>query len=248
MQAAYPMLAGFLLVLLRCGAMCMVAPLFGTKVIPTRVRMGLAAAISSTVFTAIGLPGFDRWTDTGALLGAAATETLIGLCGGTAARVAIEAAGAAGHLMSTAMGLNYGSTLDPIHGAESNAISSLLSFLALGVAVAAGIHREAIAWLCRSLIETPPGGSVDAARLCAGIIAESARGAALAVRLAFPVMAAVTFGNISFGLLGRVAPQINLQSIGFGLAIFAGGGALYFVAPGAAEIAAQAARTALAAR
>jgi flagellar biosynthetic protein FliR len=247
MIAAYPMLAGFLLVLLRCGALLMVAPLFGLKTVPMRVRVGLTAAISLAVFTGIGMPPFLRWTDTGALIGAAASETAIGLCGGLAARMAIEAATAAGHLMSTSMGLNYGSSLDPIHGAESNAISSLMSFLALGVAVAAGIHREAIAWLCRSLIETPPGASVDLPHLCAGVVAESARSAALAVRLAFPVMAAVTFGNIGFGLLGRVAPQINLQSIGFGLAIFAGGGALYFVAPGAAELAAHTARMAFAA-
>jgi flagellar biosynthetic protein FliR len=247
MPAAYPMLAGFLLVLMRCGSLFMVAPLFGLKTIPARVRIGLATAVTLAVFTGIGMPPFVRWTDTGALIGAAASETAIGLCGGLAARMAIEAATAAGHVMSTSMGLNYGSSLDPIHGAESNAISTLMSFLALGIAVAAGIHREAIAWLCRSLIETPPGGSVDLAHLCAGVVAESARSAALAVRLAFPVMAAVTFGNIAFGLLGRVAPQINLQSIGFGLAILAGGGALYFVAPGAAELAAQTARMAFAA-
>jgi flagellar biosynthetic protein FliR len=247
MPAAYPMLAGFLLVLLRCGALFMVAPLFGLKTVPARVRVGLTAAVSLAVFTGIGMPPFVRWTDTEALVGAAFSETAIGLCGGLAARMAIEAATAAGHLISTSMGLNYGSSLDPIHGAESNAISSLMSFLALGVAVAAGIHREAIAWLCRSLIETPPGAGVDLPHLCAGVVAESARSAALAVRLAFPVMAAVTFANIAFGLLGRVAPQINLQSIGFGLAIFAGGGALYFVAPGAAEMAAHTARMAFAA-
>src|SRR5688500_17416668 len=118
MQAAYPMLAGFLLVLMRCGSLLMVAPLFGTKVIPMRVRMGITAAVTSAVFTGVGMPGFARWTDTGALLGAAATETIIGLCGGMAARMAIEAAAAAGHLMSTAMGLNYGSSLDPINGSE----------------------------------------------------------------------------------------------------------------------------------
>jgi flagellar biosynthetic protein FliR len=247
MQAAYPMLAGFLLVLLRCGSLCMVAPLFGTKAVPMRIRAGITAAITSAVFTGIGMPPFLQWTDTGALAGAVVTETAIGLCGGLAARLAIEAAGAAGHVMSTAMGLNYGSSLDPIHGAESNAVSSLMSFTALGIAVGAGIHRDAIAWLCRSLIETPPGAGVDVRQLCAVVVSESVRSAALAVRLAFPVMAAVTFGNIAFGLLGRVAPQINLQSIGFGLAIFAGGGALYLVAPGAAEIAAQAARTAFAA-
>jgi len=225
----------------------MVAPLFGTKTIPMRVRAGVATALTCAVFTGIGMPTFARWTDTGALVGAALSETVIGIAGGTGARLALEAASAAGSVMSTAMGMNYGSQLDPLHGTESNAISNLLAFIALGAAVAAGIHRDVIAWLCRSLIETPPGAGTDLPHLFAGVVGECVRSAALAVRLAFPVVAAVTFGNIAFGLLGRVAPQVNLQSIGFGLAILCGGGALYFVAPAAAEIAAQTARTALAA-
>jgi flagellar biosynthesis protein FliR len=120
--------------------------------------------------------------------------------------------------------------------------------MGLGLALAAGIHREAIAWLCRGVALLPPGSTVDLRDLSARVVADSARAAALSIRLAFPVMAAVTSGHIALGVLTRTAPQLNVANVGFTIAIIAGGGSLYLVAPSAAEIAAEVARSAFAIR
>jgi flagellar biosynthesis protein FliR len=58
-------------------------------------------------------------------------------------------------------------------------------------------------------------------------------------------MAAVTFGHVALGVVGRTAPQLNISSVGFSITILAGGGALYMVAPTVAEMCARAARDAL---
>src|SRR5689334_17879822 len=174
--------------MMRCASLCAVAPLFGTKAVPMRVRVGLAFAVAFAIFNGAGSPRFHAWDNTGALAAAAIAETMIGLCGGLAARIAIDAAGAAGHAMSLSMGLGFGNVIDPIHGAESNAISELLAMVALGVAVAAGLHREAIGWLCRSVMNTPPGSAVALRDLAASVVSEAAHSGALAVRLAYPVM------------------------------------------------------------
>jgi len=71
---------------------------------------------------------------------------------------------------------------------------------------------------------------------------------ALSVRLAFPVLAAVTLGHLGLGLINRAAPQFNLSNIGFTVALVAGCGAFYLVAPAAAALVAQEARTAFAGR
>jgi flagellar biosynthetic protein FliR len=244
MEAAFPTFAGFLLVLMRCGALCAVAPLFGTKSVPPRLRLALAVAVSTAVFSAGGMPRFPGWSDTGSLAMAALTETAIGLSAGLAARFAIEAAAAAGHAIGLSMGLGFGAVIDPVHGSDSTAIAELLTMVALAVAVAAGVHRDAVAWLCRSVQASPPGSVVALRDLASTVVSEAVRSTALSVRLAYPVMAAVTFGHLGLGLVGRVAPQLNLSNIGFSVAILAGGAALYLVAPEAAEIAAQAARAA----
>jgi len=56
----------------------------------------------------------------------------------------------------------------------------------------------------------------------------------------FPVLAAVTIGHLSLGLLNRTTPQLGLSNIGFSVALLAGAGALYLVAPPRALMAAEA--------
>jgi len=138
--------------------------------------------------------------------------------------------------------------IDPLHGAESTAIGDLLSYLTMAVALSTGLHRDAVVWLCRSVQETPPGSDFSVATLATRVVADGAASIALSVRLAFPVLAAVTLGHLGLGLVNRAAPQFNLSNIGFTVALLAGCGAFYLVAPGAAVLAAEAARTVFARR
>jgi flagellar biosynthetic protein FliR len=238
-----PTLFGFLLVLFRCTALCSVAPLFAMRSVPRRARMGLAFVLAFAAFSGAGFPRFapPGGAATGALVGAALVETMIGLVAGISASFAIDAAGAAGQLASAAMGLSYGSVIDPLHGADSTAISELISMFSMAALVVSGMHREAVAWLCRSVIEMPPGATagIDASALAGAVVTQAIGAAALAVRMAFPILVSVFFGHVALGVVGRTAPQLNVNSIGFCITILAGGAALYVLAPGIAALAAQ---------
>jgi flagellar biosynthetic protein FliR len=241
-----PLMVGFFLVLVRCTSLFMMAPIFSAKTIPALVRMGFAVPVAAAVFVGAGSPTFASFDRLPQLIPAVAMEVMIGLGAGLSARFAIEAAAAAGSAMAMGMGISFGSVIDPLHGAESTAIGDLLSFLAMAVALVTGLHREAVVWLCRSVRETPPGSDFSVATIATRVISDGTASFALAVRLAYPVLAAVTLGHLGLGLLNRAAPQMNLSNIGFTVALLAGGAAFYLVAPGAAVLAAQAARTAFA--
>ena len=245
MPAAFltPTLFGFLMVLFRATALCSVAPLLGMKTVPQRMRMAIAVVLAYAAFAGAGSPMFHGGA--AALITGAIIETIIGLSAGLAAKFALDAAGAAGHLIASSVGLSFSATVDPIHGAESTTVSELLSMLALAAFVAAGVHRELVAWLCRSVISLPPGASFEVTSLASAVVTHALSSVALSVRLAFPVLAAVTFGHVALGVVGRSAPQLNISSVGFSVTILAGGAALYMVAPSVAEIAAQAASRAL---
>jgi flagellar biosynthetic protein FliR len=236
-----PTLFGFLLVLFRCTALCSVAPLFGMRAVPARIRMGIALALAFAAYAGAGFPVFAPAgrAGLGSLLGAIVIETMIGLVAGVSAQFAIDAATAAGQLASVAMGLSYGSVIDPLHGADSPAIAELLSMFSVAALVMAGMHREAIAWLCRSVIQFPPGAQVDASALAGAVVTQAIAAVALAVRMAFPILIAVTFGQVSLGVISRSVPQLSVGSIGFSITIMAGGGALYLLAPPIAELAAR---------
>ncbi|MES1207564.1 MAG: flagellar biosynthetic protein FliR [Pseudomonadota bacterium] len=246
MTAHVPTLFGLVMTLFRCAALLTVAPLFGVRTVPARVRLGLAVTVALAAFLGAGAPPFASWTRVDALVVGAAAETVRGLAAGLAARFFVDAAAGAGSVMSLSMGIGFGALIDPIHGAESNAISELLSFVALGIAIGLGLPREVIAWLSRSMIEAPPGATLDLPAYAGVVVADAVHATALAVRLAYPVLVAVTTGHLAFGLLNRVTPQIGMGNVGFAVAIIAGGGALFLVAPRVAALAADAARQAVA--
>lgn len=246
MSTLLPLAAAFILVVIRCAGLFSVVPLFGLPAIPTRVRMAAAVAVSVVAFLGAGAPSFAAWDHADRFIIAALSEALVGLCAGMAARLVLDATAAAGSAIGMSMGLGMGATYDPVHGSESPAVSQVLSLLALALAVAGGIHREAVAWLCRSVVEMPPGSPVSVSELAARVVGQAVGAVVLAIRLAFPVLAAVTIGHLSLGLLNRTTPQLGLSNIGFSVALLAGVGALYLAAPPAALLAAEAARSALA--
>jgi flagellar biosynthetic protein FliR len=241
-----PFAIGFFLVLIRCTSLMMVAPIFSAKTVPALVRIGFSVPIAVAAYLGAGTPVFGGWDRLPQLIPAVAMEVVMGIGAGLCARFAMEAASAAGSAIAMAMGISFGSVIDPLHGAESSAIGDLLSFLSMAVALAAGLHREAVAWLCRSIREVPPGSDFSVAKIATRVIADGTESFALSVRLAFPVLAAVTLGHLGLGVLNRAAPQLNLSNIGYTVALVAGGGAFYLVAPGAAVIVSEAARTAFA--
>jgi flagellar biosynthetic protein FliR len=232
---------GFGLVLLRTAALCTTAPVLGAKVVPARIRLGLALVLAFAVFSGAGAPAVPPAAGLAGLAAAAATETATGLLAGLAARWTLDAALAAGQLAGLSAGFGFAALVDPTTGAESTALSQTFFATAQGCAVAIGVHREAVAWLARAAQTWPPGAPVDLAGLATRTVGHAALCAALAVRLAFPVIAAVMVGHVAMGILGRMAPQLSLATIGFSVAVLAGGFALYLVAPAAAELAARAA-------
>jgi flagellar biosynthetic protein FliR len=243
-----PTAVGFFLVLVRCTSLFMLAPIFSAKTIPALVRMGFSVPVAVAVFMGAGAPVFGGWESVPRLIPAVVMEVILGASAGLCARFAMEAAIGAGSAIAMAMGVSLGSAIDPMHGVESTAIGDLLSFLATAVALATGLHREAVVWLCRSIRETPPGSDFSVATIATRVISDGTESFVLAVRLAFPVLAAVTLGHLGLGLINRAAPQFNLSNIGFTVALLAGGAAFYVVAPSAAVLVAQTARTAFAGR
>jgi flagellar biosynthetic protein FliR len=233
------------LLLLRTAGLLITAPVLSARVVPARVRITFAVLLAWAAWTGAGAPSATPPEHLGSLAAAVATETALGILSGLAARFVLQAALAAGHLASISMGLGMGSLLDPASGAESNTVGELVYTTAQAGAVALGIHREAVVWLARSAIAFPPGADLSLRELMLKVIWEATGAAALGARLAFPMLSAVLVGHVVMAGLGRTAPQLSLGTIGFSIAIVAGGGALYLVAPAAAELAARAAVAAM---
>lgn len=241
MDGSLATLWGFGLLLFRTAGLCATAPMLGARLVPARVRMGLALALTFAVFNGAGAPAVPVPGSLLGLAGPALVETALGLLGGLAARWALDAALAAGHLAGLSAGLGFSALIDPTSGAESNGLSQYLFAGAQAAALSLGLHREAVGWLARAAQAWPPGGPVELGPVLARTAGHAVLAVALSVRLAFPVLAAVLLGHACMGVMSRMAPQLNLSNVGFSIAILAGGLGIYLAAPGIAELAARAA-------
>jgi flagellar biosynthetic protein FliR len=169
----------------------------------------------------------------------ALSETVIGALAGLTARFTLDAAMTAGQVAGFPMGLGFSQMADPFNGVPSTALGRLFTIAALGYAVNLGLHREAIIWLYKSHVTWPPGSDARFATMLPGFLRMIADSISMGIRLSFPVLAAVTFGHITLGIVGKSAPQLNLASVGFSIAILCGGAALYMSVQPAAEFAAN---------
>jgi flagellar biosynthetic protein FliR len=232
---------GFGLVLFRTTGLCITAPMLSARIVPARVRLALALALSLAVFTGAGAPAVAVPATITGLGLASAVEVVTGLLGGLSARWLLDAALAAGHLAGLSAGLGFSALIDPTTGAESTGLSQLLYAGAQAAALSLGIHREAVAWLARAAVVWPPGTTPALGTLAAQVIGHGVLAIVLAVRLAFPVMAAVLLGHATMGVMNKMAPQLSLSNVGFSIALLCGGLGLYLSAPTIAELAARAA-------
>jgi flagellar biosynthetic protein FliR len=244
-EAALPYLYGAFLVFLRGSALLMVVPGPSARSVPVRVRMGLAVVLSTAAWMGAGSPHFEVPSTLAGLVLATGKETLYGVAGGLGARWVLEAAAAAGHIAGLAMGLGYGAQISPLTGADSPAVGQLLSMLSLGGAVALGLHRELVLWFCRSLQTAPLATAESLHTLFVQALGQGIAGLGLGARVSFPILIGVTSGHLALGLAGKFAPQISLQSVGFAVALLAGGAALYLFGANAAEMVARQAVAAL---
>jgi flagellar biosynthetic protein FliR len=237
----------FLLLLLRVGTFLMLVPPFGEAQVPSRIRIGLAVMLSACLMWVAPASNLGEVTVSG-LFAQALHETLLGFSGGLGAMLVFQAAGAAGFLAGTSMGLGFGAAAAA--GVDGAVVSQFMHVLTLSSIVALGGHRQAIAWLYESVRAFPPGGEIaggsfDVAHMVSTCVGYGLFSTALTIRVAFPVLAASLLGHAAMGIVGRAAPQINLSSVGFSMSILSGGAALYFAAPMIAKTVAQATLTSL---
>ena len=218
----------------------MTAPILGWRSIPNSVRLLFAGLITLSVFVSMPPPQAIP-DDLILLVGYTVREAALGAITGLTSRIALDSALMAGQVGGTTMGANFGAIVDPANGAAGGGPAQFYAVGSLGFAVWLGLHHDLVMWLFQSSRAIPPGQAIDLIPFLRGSIEVTLQSIALGIRLAFPVLAAVTFGHITLGIVGRSASQLNLASIGFSIAILSGAFALYLTAPAAMELAARAA-------
>jgi len=212
--------------LARILAVLVSAPPFNNAGLPTRIRLLLGLAIALAITPALpGIPSVEPASGHGLLI--LAQQMIIGIGMGLSMRLVFSAVDMAGTMISNQMGLGFATAYDPDSASQTPVVSEFLGMLALLIFMAINGHLMVIATLTQSFTVLPiASGAVGNGTWlnianAGGVIFSSG------VLLALPVVVALLITNIALGVLGRVAPQLNLMAIGFPVTIVLGFAALF---------------------
>lgn len=209
----------FLLVLARVGALVGTAPIISGRSVPLPVKAGFTALVSLALLAANWdrlAPVPDEWSGFVSLI---VQQVLIGALLGFAASLAFAALQMAGQLVGLQMGFALGSVIDPTSEHQVALLDQFYAVLAGLAFLALDGHH----WLVLALMQTFALLPLDApARLlpsAEGLAALTAQVPAIALRFAFPAIAALIVADVALGVLVKVAPQLNVFVVGLPLKI-----------------------------
>ncbi|MCC5968427.1 MAG: flagellar biosynthetic protein FliR [Pararhodobacter sp.] len=222
------LMQGFV-VFVRVGAFFALLPAFGEQVIPARVRLLLAFAMTLIVAPAV-LPEIATRPDTtGALARFMFIETAIGLALGAGLRLMVQGLQIAGTMAAQATSLAQffgGAGVDP-----QPAISQVLVMAGLAMAVLAGLPERAAEFLILGYTLLPAGQWPDAGAMTAWGVGRVAHAFTLAFVLAAPFVIGASIYNLALGAINRAMPQLMVAFIGAPALTFGGLLLLMLAAP-----------------
>ncbi|CAH0137423.1 hypothetical protein SRABI70_00198 [Pseudomonas sp. Bi70] len=212
--------SSFVLPLFRIAALLMVMPIVGTQLVPTRVRLYLALAISVVLVPTLPpMPLVDSISLQAFML--IAQEILIGVMLGFVLQLFFHIFVVAGQILAMQMGLGFASMVDPANGISVPVIAQYFTMLVTLLFLAMNGHLVVFEVLAESFVTLPPGSGLQVEHYWE--IANKlgwVMGAALIMVL--PAVTALLVVNIAFGVMTRAAPQLNIFSIGFPLTLVLG--------------------------
>lgn len=219
---------------LRVLALMTSAPGFATRAIPMRVKIGLSFLVALSVWGLVPGVATVRIDSPGAVA-AALQQVSIGLAVGFVARLIVATAELAGELIGLQMGLNFAAFFDPVANTQSSAVSRLFGQIALMLLVIANVHIVLLMVVVRSFEYFPV--SADGLSAIRGLHLHElgAEVFAGAFWIAIPVIALLMFANLVLGFISRIAPQMNIYSIGFPVTVVLGMFALTGIVPALEE-------------
>lgn len=207
------------LVMSRIGGFLVLSPFPGTWV-PRQARVALLVVLSLCVgvlFAPREAVPIDMH-----LASSAARDFAIGLMIGGAFRLVIMVADFMAGLVAQASWLSVPTSMSPDHGGQGQALGQVSMLLALLLALAAGVHQTVLAYLLESFRVIPLGAQVT---LTAGIepfMELIGRSFEVGTSLALPVLAVSLATQTALALISRVAPSLQIFSIGFALLVVTG--------------------------
>lgn len=211
----------WLLVFLRVSAFVLVLPFFSVANFPVTLRVALAALTAlllAPLLPAVSLNHSGLFS----LLGVMVQEVSIGLLFGFVSRMVFYAVDLAGNIVSMETGLNMAAIFNPLSGQSTQALGTVLFFLAAVVMFTLDLHHWVLAGFQQTYTVLPIGGVHLNGALFETVVKHTARIFIVALQISAPIIAVSFVITLVFAVLSRAVPQMNVFSESFSFRIVGG--------------------------
>lgn len=215
--------AAFVLVFMRMSMVVSFAPVIGS---PTVLPMAKAALALMLTFMIAPLVNYDASMMPMNLVGfiwLGVGELMLGFTLGFMAQLVVNAANMAGDYISFQMGLSIVNTMDPQSGSQVPVLSRIVYFVFIMVFIYANGHLLVVKALVESF-KIAPVGLVNLIQGDSfGVIARMVTMMfILSIKVAAPVIGVLFCIKVSFGIMAKAVPQMNILFVGMPIYIVVG--------------------------
>ncbi len=214
-------LGGYMFPLFRIGGFFLVAPFFGTQLVPRRVRVGLAFLVTLLVAPLLPpLPPQDPLSLASSVL--VAQQVLIGLGLGFSMQIFFQTFVFGAQLIAMQMSLGFASMVDPANGINVTVLAQYFLLMLTLVFLSTNGHLVMFEVMLESFRYIPVGGEWALAQTSWSLASWASWMFMSGLLLSLPAVTALLIVNIAFGVMTRAAPQLNVFSLGFPIALLLG--------------------------
>ena len=146
----------------------------------------------------------------------------IGLAIGFTVRLVFASIELAGEIVGFQMGLNFASFFDPSFNTQSSAVAKFFGHMAAFLFIVMNGHLLVIMAVVKSFKAFPVDQNFIEALKVMKLYELGANLFASGLWIALPMVGMLMFVNLAMGVVSRVAPQMNIYSIGFPITLTAG--------------------------
>jgi flagellar biosynthetic protein FliR len=206
----------FALALVRATAWIFISPPFNTRIVPTPVKVGIAASLA--LAAAPRVDGADVQLGTAGFIGALVTQAVVGVALGMITLMLVNAIQTAGSLVDIFAGYSLAAVYDPLADHSAAIFGRFYQLVAATLLFATNGHLILVNGFFRSFDAIPVSGL--AANDMASVLTDNLGVFMIAaIEVAGPILACLFLSEMTLGLLARAAPSLNVFALAFPLRI-----------------------------
>lgn len=207
--------------LYRITAFFAIVPIFGSRLVPVRIRILLGGVVTLILYPLLPpMPDIEGMSLANMVV--TVQQIGIGLALGFVVLSLFQVFVLAGQSIAMQMGLGYASMMDPANGVSVTVLSQWYLTLVTLIFVSINGHLVIFEILIESFYTLPVGPTGLAPDSFMQLAQWGSWMFSSAISIALPAIAALLLVNLSFGVMSRAAPQMNIFALGFPIGMMVG--------------------------